>query len=116
VAFALNYDIPDITVFFIPAFWLAWIAAGRGAESVVRAVARRAPHWERAAVAAPDSAATPAAIALRANGQPLGVRTMTPGWQPVEWSIPQSVTRPVNELAVVTSSRVVAGAFSFSRQ
>ena len=52
LAFALNYDIPDIAVFFIPTFWLAWIAAGRGAESVVRAVARRSPHWERAAVAA----------------------------------------------------------------
>jgi hypothetical protein len=68
------------------------------------------------AAAAPDSAATLPAMALSANGQPLGVRTMTPGWQSVEWSIPQSVTRPVNELAVVTSSRVVVGAFSFSRR
>ena len=29
LAFALNYDVPDIAVFFIPVFWLAWIAAGR---------------------------------------------------------------------------------------
>ena len=49
LAFVLNYDIPDIAVFFIPVFLLAWVAAGLGAEAAVRLVARRAPRWERTA-------------------------------------------------------------------
>jgi hypothetical protein len=49
LAFVLNYDIPDIAVFFIPVFLLAWITAGVGAEAAVRAFARRSPRWERVA-------------------------------------------------------------------
>lgn len=49
LAFALNYDVPDIAVFFIPVFWLAWIAAGRGAEAALRAIAGRSASWARAA-------------------------------------------------------------------
>ena len=89
-----------------------------GGESAVLVPLPAGAGWNVriAAAPAPDSAAPQPTVTLAVNGQALGVRTMAPGWQTVEWSIPASVTRPVNELALVTSSRVVVGSFSFSRQ
>jgi hypothetical protein len=88
-----------------------------GHESVVLVPLTPGVGWtvRVAAAPAPDSAAPRPTVTLAVNGQALGVRTMAPGWQTVEWSIPASVTRPVNELALVTTSSVVAGSFSFSR-
>jgi hypothetical protein len=88
-----------------------------GHESVVLVPLTPGVGWtvRVAAAPAPDSAAPLPTVTLAVNGQALGVRTMAPGWQTVEWSIPASVTRPVNELALVTSSGVVVGSFSFSR-
>ena len=76
-----------------------------------------APWTVRVAAAPePGSAAQPPALSVSVNGHPLGVRPMTRGWQTLEWAIPRSVVRPVNEVAVVTTSRVAVGSFTFLRE
>jgi hypothetical protein len=74
--------------------------------------------WTVRVAAAPDPGPGPqrAAMTLIVNGESLGVRPMTGGWQTLEWVIPAPAVRPVNEVAVVVTSRVAVGSFTFVRK
>jgi hypothetical protein len=89
-----------------------------GPSSAVLVPLQGGAAWTVRVVAAPEPGADaePPAMILRVNGQSLGAQPMTGGWQALEWKIPQSAARPVNEFAIVATSRVAVGSFTFVRE
>jgi hypothetical protein len=89
-----------------------------GPASVVLVPLQGGAAWTVRIAAAPEPAADaePPAMTLRVNGQSLGARPMIGGWQELEWKIPQSVARPVNEFVIFATSRLAVGSLTFVRE